>query len=634
MTFEADADDSGRPLAARQAAELAIRELGSIVASGDLAHDEKLRALLRLGCRHLGVSTGIVSRVEGGRTIILAANDEWGMLEVGDVVPSDWPEAHTGVPLQVNARHYGTLVFHDPTPRDLPFGDVEVDFLQLLAQLLVTVLERRELERMKQEFLSVVSHELRTPLTSVRGALGLLASGRLGALDERGQRMLAIAGQNTDRLVQMINDILDLERMQSGAMELKMGSASAGELIRAALEEVRPAADRAGVRLEFEASETPVVAHRDRIVQVLSNLAGNAVKYSRAGSLVSVRAESRGGTVRFEVEDNGPGIPADRLERIFQRFEQVDSSDTRTAGGSGLGLAIARGIVEQHGGNIAVESRLGEGSRFHFDLQLFGRRQPAARPAPEPPLVLICDDDQAVCRFLELALEARGYHARSVQSGEEIVTLAARHSPAVILLDFQLSGIDGRDTLSLLRQWPETRRIPVIMLSGQRREESGIGESEIVAWIDKPIDQASLFDALLRAFEGTPLHADVLVVEDDEELAEVVAESLSVSGLSSYHTRTGADALRLARTLPFDLLVLDVRLPDRDGFAVVESMRGQARLQNLPLLVVSAADLDEPDRARLRMGPTEFLVKSQQPVRYLGDRAIALLGRPSAPVVA
>jgi CheY-like chemotaxis protein/anti-sigma regulatory factor (Ser/Thr protein kinase) len=364
---------------------------------------------------------------------------------------------------------------------------------------------------------------------------------------------------------------------------------------------------------------------------VLTGLIGNAVKHSSAGSVVRLTATPAGSEIRFVVEDRGPGIAPERLERIFERFEQVDSSDSRSVGGSGLGLTLARGIVRTHGGTISVESRVGEGSRFIFTLPR-PPRAAATRPAPEPPLVLICDDDQAVCRFLQLMLEARGYRTGVAHSGEEIISLAARQRPAVILLDFQLSGINGRDTLSLLRQWTETRDIPVIMMSGQGQEESGIGESEIVAWIEKPIEQSLLFDALVRAFEGTPLHADVLLVEADDALAQVLTESLFLRGLSSYHVRTGAEAVRLARTLPFDLLVLEVGLPDRDGFAVVESIRGQSRLRNLPLLVYSAIQLDEPEMERLRMGPTEFLVKSRQPVRHLGDRAIALLGRATAGV--
>jgi signal transduction histidine kinase/CheY-like chemotaxis protein len=664
LNSESRSDPAAPPAGALLETQLAIHELGGIVASGSLQPEEKLEALLRLGCRHFSLSTCVVSTVEGEISTILACHDAWGVHRAGDVAPlrerfcsavvsgsgpvaferatgTRWEEhpahheagveAYLGAALRVNGRLAGTLAFHDPSARALPFSESEVDFLQLLAQMVASELERRDVDRIKREFVSVVSHELRTPLTSVRGALGLLASGRMGQLDERGQRMLEIAGQNTDRLVRMINDILDLERIQSGEMEMRPAPESAASLLDSAVEEMRALAERAGVSIEVEVGEERVFAHRERIVQVLTGLIGNAVKHSSAGSVVRLTATPAGSEIRFVVEDRGPGIAPERLERIFERFEQVDSSDSRSVGGSGLGLTLARGIVRKHGGTISVESRVGEGSRFIFTLPR-PPRAAAARPAPEPPLVLICDDDQAVCRFLQLMLEARGYRTGVAHSGEEIISLAARQRPAVILLDFQLSGINGRDTLSLLRQWTETRDIPVIMMSGQGQEESGIGESEIVAWIEKPIEQSLLFDALVRAFEGTPLHADVLLVEADDALAQVLTESLFLRGLSSYHVRTGAEAVRLARTLPFDLLVLEVGLPDRDGFAVVESIRGQSRLRNLPLLVYSAIQLDEPEMERLRMGPTEFLVKSRQPVRHLGDRAIALLGRATAGV--
>jgi signal transduction histidine kinase/CheY-like chemotaxis protein len=649
----------------RSVTELAIHELCVITASQELTPAEKLQALLRLGSQRLGLSTGVVSGVSDERVEVLAAHDGWGRIEAGDSFPlaevycsaalaapgpvaferatgTRWAdhsahgpagvEAYVGIALRANGELLGTLAFHDPSPRRAPFTDIELDLVRLMGVWVGSELERREVDRMKRQFVSMVSHELRTPLTSVRGALGLLASGRMGHLDERGQRMLGIAAQNTDRLVRLINDILDLEKIESGQIEMQVSPAGAARLLSDAAEEMRETAERAGVTLELSAGAELVSADHNRIVEVLTKLIGNAIAYSPAGGVVRVRAAGTGAMVRFEVEDRGPGVPPDRLDRIFEKFEQADSSDTRRKGGSGLGLPIARGIVQQHGGEIGVESRPGEGSRFYFTLPVPAIAPATARPAPEPPLVLICDDDPGVCRFLQLALESRGYLTQAAQSGEEIISLATRQRPAVILLDFQLSGIDGRDTLSVLHQWDETRDIPVIMLSGQGPEATGISAGEIVAWIEKPIELTLLFDTLVRALECTSLHADVLVVEDDEQLAQVLAESLSAHGLTSYHARTGAEAVRVARTLPFDLLVLDVKLPDRDGFSVVESMRGQTRLRDLPLLVFSAFHLDHEQRDRLRMGPTEFLVKSQQPVPHLGDRAAALLGRTTAPL--
>jgi signal transduction histidine kinase len=228
--------------------------------------------------------------------------------------------------------------------------------------------ERRALERAKDEFTSVVSHELRTPLTSIRGSLGLLESGVLGPLPDEGQRMVEIAVQNTDRLVRLINDILDIERIGSGMIDMHREPCDGGELIARAVEVVGPVAAEARVTLIADARPAALLADPDRVLQTLTNLMSNAVKFSSEGSSVRVSSERRNGEVVFRVRDEGRGIPADKLDSIFERFHQVDASDSREKGGTGLGLAICRTIVEHHGGRIWVQSKLGAGSTFSFAL--------------------------------------------------------------------------------------------------------------------------------------------------------------------------------------------------------------------------------------------------------------------------
>jgi PAS domain S-box-containing protein len=230
------------------------------------------------------------------------------------------------------------------------------------------VSERRAVDRMKDEFLSIVSHELRTPLTSVRGSLGLLGSGVAGELSSKASRMVDIAVDNTDRLIRLINDILDIERMASGHIPLVRQDCAAADLIAEALRVVTPMASGAGVTVEIGAVDGRVWADPDRMVQALTNLISNAVKFSAPGQVVVVSAAGQGPDVRFAVRDFGRGIPADKLELIFDRFRQVDASDARDKGGAGLGLAITKGIVEQHGGRIRVESTEGLGSTFSFQV--------------------------------------------------------------------------------------------------------------------------------------------------------------------------------------------------------------------------------------------------------------------------
>ncbi len=232
----------------------------------------------------------------------------------------------------------------------------------------------KEVERMKDEFVSVVSHELRTPLTSIRGSLGLLAGGALGALSPKAQRMVDIAVNNTDRLVRLINDILDIERMESGTVSLNVVDGQAAGVMQQALDIVKPLAEKGKVKLEGQPLDSPLRADPDRVVQTLVNLLSNAVKFSGEGETVSLTARNLGKELEFTVADQGRGIPADKLDSIFGRFQQVDASDARVKGGTGLGLAICKSIVEQHGGKIWVESELGKGSQFRFTLPIAGPR--------------------------------------------------------------------------------------------------------------------------------------------------------------------------------------------------------------------------------------------------------------------
>ncbi len=228
----------------------------------------------------------------------------------------------------------------------------------------------RESERVKDELLSIAGHELRTPLTSIRGSLGLLAGGVLGELPQDAANMVDVAVINTDRLVRLINDILDIERMAAGRLSLEPAAVDAAELVNQSIQVVQASAEAAGVVLRSDMDDVTVLADADRIVQALVNLLGNAVKFSSRGGLVTVTVRRDGERALFSVADTGRGIPADRLEGIFERFRQVDASDAREKGGTGLGLPIARGIVDQHGGRMWAESLEGEGSTFHFTLPL------------------------------------------------------------------------------------------------------------------------------------------------------------------------------------------------------------------------------------------------------------------------
>jgi signal transduction histidine kinase len=242
----------------------------------------------------------------------------------------------------------------------------------------IDVTDRREIDRMKNEFISVVSHEMRTPLTSIKGALGLIASGATGTLSESAQRMIDIAANNTNRLIRLVNDTLDIERIESGLIALVRTEVELIDLVRDAVAIVRPVAERESVRIvidDADASEFRVMADSDRIIQTVTNLLSNAVKISPAGNSVTLSVDGRArlegrAAVAVRVIDHGRGVPPERAHDIFVRFHQVDASDSRDKGGTGLGLAICKSIVEEHGGLIWVEATPSGGATFVFTLPL------------------------------------------------------------------------------------------------------------------------------------------------------------------------------------------------------------------------------------------------------------------------
>lgn len=491
------------------------------------------------------------------------------------------------------------------------------------------VTERRTIERMKDEFVSVVSHELRTPLTSLRGALGLLQGGLLEGTPPKAQRMVQIAVGSTDRLIRLINDILDVERIAAGKVTLDRRTVAAADLADRAVAEMRGLAQQAQVQVEAEEITGTVDADPDRIVQTLTNLLGNAIRFSPPGGTVRVRAVQQDQELLFSVSDEGPGIPSEHLEAIFGRFAQVDASDTREKEGSGLGLAICRGLVEQHGGRIWAHSEPGLGATFYFTLPAV---EPAAAIAPSPeeqatmPTVLICEDDPHTRDVIGEMLRSHGYAVVGVASGEEVVARAADVAPAAVLMDLTLPGIDGWTAIAQLRANARTGDIPVLVVSGSPPSTSpGTSPLDVAAWLSKPLDLTSLLTALREAIAGDGPQPCVLVVEDDQSLAQVLTALFAEHGVLAVPAHTARDALRLGRDLVPDLLLLDLLLPDSDGFALVDWLRQDPRLCRVPVVVYTALDVDEYDKERLRLGPTEFLTKARNNPEEVEQQVMRLL---------
>jgi PAS domain S-box-containing protein len=245
-----------------------------------------------------------------------------------------------------------------------------------------------EVDRIKREFISIVSHELRTPLTAIRGSLGLLAAGVYNNKPEKATQMLKVASEQSDRLVRLVNDILDLQRLESGRVQLVMQPCNAADLVRQSVEAMQSTAEQDSIQLRMATTDLPFTAAPDAIVQTLTNLISNAIKFSAPQSCIWIRAvqamQNAQPCVLFQVQDQGRGIPSDKLETIFERFQQVDASDSRQKGGTGLGLSICRHIVQQHQGQIWVESTEGQGSMFSFQIPISAKRNPEGTEISSP----------------------------------------------------------------------------------------------------------------------------------------------------------------------------------------------------------------------------------------------------------
>lgn len=481
------------------------------------------------------------------------------------------------------------------------------------------VTERREVERIKDEFVSVVSHELRTPLTAIRGALTLLDSNALADSPQQADRMVRIALTSSERLSRLVDDILDTERLEAGTTQLDLADHHVDTLVAAAIDQVSVLADDAGITLEAETSPEIVRADPERIVQTLTNLLGNAVRFSPADSTVRVSAQPVGDLVELRVDDEGRGIPPDKLEAIFGRFEQVDASDTRERGGSGLGLTIARSIVERHGGRLwAVSQGEGTGSSFRFTLRRAAHplgpvRAPETTGSPtQATQVVVVDDDQYVVDVLRTVLEERGYEVVGLTDGQAALAVVEDEHPAVVVLDLAMPGTSGAEVLSRLRQSAATADVPVVVLSATRPHDALETAALADDWLVKPVDPERIVETVRDVIRRQPHHGRVLLVEDHEDLRTVVATVLRNAGLV-VTTVSAVDEARsaLAHGADPDLVVLDLTLPDGDGRELVADLRRDGRLRRVPLVVYSGAEVDPAERADLRLGSTVFLTKGR-----------------------
>jgi len=504
------------------------------------------------------------------------------------------------------------------------------------------ITELKRIDRMKTEFISTVSHELRSPLTSIRGSLGLIAGGVAGELPEAAKSLVGIAKNNCERLIRLINDILDSEKIESGKMRLDLQVVNIGQLVQQAVTANDGFASQHGVTVQVQAPDETLQARidSDRAIQVLTNLLSNAVKFSPPEGTVQVKVLRGANGVRVEVLDSGPGIPQDFQDRIFQKFSQADSSDSRQKGGTGLGLNISKALVEKMGGQIGFASAAGAGATFFFEFPEWQEPVKTESPVanlptsrehapPVRPRILICESDPDVALLIRMMLGKAGFDSEVAHSAAQAFECISRHSFVALTVDLNLSGQNGASFLHALRSDERTRQLPVVVVSALAEEgrlqfmQKPLAVSD---WLEKPIDEQRLVLSVSRAVAG--LHSTkprILHVEDDPDIQSIVGAIVQDAAVFEF-SATLNDARARLREQRFDLVLLDLGLGEESGWNLFEDI--DALDPRPPVIVFSANDADPEEGKRVEAvlvksntSNDELLHTIQRALQISGDSA-------------
>lgn len=473
------------------------------------------------------------------------------------------------------------------------------------------ITERNRIEEMKDQFVATVSHELRTPLTSISGSLGLLAGGAAGELPPNAFKLIKIAHNNSERLVRLINDILDIEKIESGKMAFDIQPTRLAPLISQALEGVAGFAEQYGVtpQLNPGAEHLVVLADADRLMQVMTNLLSNAIKFSPRGETVLVDIQATEETCRVSIINQGEGIPDEFRDRIFSRFAQADGTSTRKQGGTGLGLNIVKEIVTRLKGDVGFDSEPGKGATFHFTLPTF---------TASDENVLICT---ASGDFLGDAakLAGLGVNIRFAQTLDELRALITAHTFSAVILDLRLSEAYRAEAVQCIQD--HAQNSPLIVLTGDTAIENGrLPLLALLEWLERPSAEGlSLQDAPLSdpSPEGRLLH-----VEDDEDILSLVAGAFGAQTevMPARNLEQGLAALQKYR---FDAVILDIELGIECGLELLPRIR---RLNpTVPVVVFSASDTEASAGAEADAVLTKSRISLDEVVRTV--RALIETGR-------
>jgi len=488
----------------------------------------------------------------------------------------------------------------------------------------------KELDRLKSQFLANMSHELRTPLNSVIGFSEVLIDGLLGEMPPERKECVENIYASGEHLMALINDILDLSKIEAGRMELALEKFQVADLIQNVRKTVIPMIEEKEQVLILDvADELPtLMADRVRVRQVLLNLLSNAHKFTPKGNEItlSCRLADRG-TILFSVIDSGIGIKAEDQELIFEEFRQADGTATREVEGTGLGLTITKRLVEMHGGTIWVESIFGEGSTFSFLLPLAGPSTGGEEDEVElsglnpDPQVLIVEDDRQFSNLLSLYLRREGYDPVQQYHAPGALAAARELRPALITLDVMLPGQDGWEILQELKSDPSTRDIPVLVISALRNSELALslGAND---YLVKPVDRGALHGVLKRLSkaERTRSGPKILVIDDDPQLVPLLRAMLQGEPCILLHAQDGQEGLREARREHPDGILLDLMMPGMSGFEVLQALKDDDRTVDIPVIVLTVKSVTRKEREQLNQHIETLMHKSALTPQALAEQ--------------
>jgi len=486
-------------------------------------------------------------------------------------------------------------------------------------------LRNREVERatqMKSKFLASMSHELRTPLNAIVGFSDLLAEQTAGQLNDKQKRFVNHIKQGSAHLLQLINDILDLSKIEAGQLELRCEAFQVSDALPEVLSTIRPLAMAKHIAVQHKlGTDLPVYADRVRFKQILYNLLSNAVKFTPKDGRIDIDCYQTRDAVCISVADTGIGIRAEDQKLVFEEFRQVEGSNANAHQGTGLGLAITKRLVEQQGGSISLESEIGKGSRFTVTLPS-GREASSASPPPAvaaplapavaisriKPLVLIVDDEFSARELLASYLDP-DYRIATAESGVEALEKAKQLHPDVITLDVLMAKGSGFETLVGLRKDPETAKLPIIILSIVDQKEVGfaLGATD---YLVKPIRKPALLETIQK-YVPTQVDDDsaILLVDDDPKTLELLQEALRSAGYETQSVQSGARALEVLSSKLVGAVLLDLLMPGMDGFQVIRHIRQEESLRELPIFVMTAKNLTSEEMDLLSRETQGFFQK-------------------------